>query len=332
MPDFGSLRTVELRKIWPHEAVDFTPWLAEHISVLGESLGIELEIIESEASVGDFSLDLLAKDLGTGRNVIIENQLTSTDHDHLGKLLTYAAGFEAGAIVWVSQAIRDEHRRALDWLNQHTDDDTAFFGVVVEVLQIDDSRPAFNFKPVVTPNEWLRGGIGSGGKSPSTRGEAYRQFFQSLIDELRDKHRFTSAKVGQPQNWYSFSSGIRGVLYSASFAQGGRIRVEVYIDLGEPSKNKLLFDRLFAERQPIEAAFGEPLEWERLDDRRGSRIASYFPGSIFEESQKLVAIRDQIIDRLLRLKRSVPPFVQKYIDDLAVAGAVSSGFGLNEDA
>lgn len=318
MADFGNLRTVELRQIWPREAADFTPWLADNIAALGEALGIELEITESEAAVGDFSLDLLAKDLGTGRNVIIENQLTGTDHDHLGKLLTYAAGLNAGAIIWVAQSIRDEHRRALDWLNQHTDDDTDFFGVVVEVLQIDDSKPAFNFKTIVTPNEWLRDGIGTSGKTPSTRGEAYRQFFQSLIDELREKHRFTSAKVGQPQNWYSFSSGIRGVPYSASFAQGGRIRVEIYIDLGEVARNKMLFDRLLAERHPIELAYGEPLEWERLDDRRASRIASYFPGSITEPPEKLAFIREQVVDRLLRLKNAVAPFVQKHIDDIVV--------------
>lgn len=323
MPDFGDLRNVELRQIWPHEAADFTPWLADNIAALSAVLGMELEIIESEASVGDFSLDLLAKDLGTGRNVIIENQLTGTDHDHLGKLLTYAAGFEAGAIIWVTQSIRDEHRRALDWLNQRTDDDTNFFGVVVEVLQIDSSKPAFNFKPVVMPNEWLRGGITSSSKTPSTRGEAYRQFFQSLIDELREKHRFTSAKVGQPQNWYTFSSGIRGVPYSASFAQGGRVRAEIYIDLGDVNQNKALFDRLFAERQQIELAYGEPLDWERLDDRRASRIASYFPGSIFESPEKLASIREQIVDRLLRLKKVVAPFVQKEIDDISVPDEIS---------
>lgn len=170
-----------------------------------------------------------------------------------------------------------------------------------------------NFKAVVTP------AIEPGPRTPSTRGEAYRQFFQSLIDELRDKHRFTSAKVGQPSNWYSFSSGVRGVPYSASFAQGGRVRVEIFIDLGQWSQNKLLFDRLLAERQAIEAAYGETLEWERLDHRRASRIASYFPGSIFEPPDKLASLREQIVDRLLRLKKAVVPFIQKLIDDIAVA-------------
>jgi len=176
-PQLGKLRNVELRTIWPHEAADFTPWLAENIGELGEAVGIELELTDMEAECGDFSLDLLAKDLGTGRNVIIENQLDATDHDHLGKLLTYASAYDAAAVIWVSRMIRDEHRQALEWLNQRTDEGTDFFGVVVEAIQIDESKPATRFRPVVFPNEWQKEGKASTAKANTTRGEAYRQFF-----------------------------------------------------------------------------------------------------------------------------------------------------------
>jgi hypothetical protein len=300
---FGALNRVGLREIWPHEASDFTPWLADNIEALGEFLGIDLELIEQEASVGDFSLDILAKDLGSSKSVIIENQLTQTDHDHLGKLLTYAAGFNASIVIWISESIREEHRQAMDWLNQRTDNETSFFGVVVEVIKIDNSKPAFNFKLVASPNEWQKNKKRQAQKvSVSTKGEKYRNYFQYLIDTLRDTHRFTSAKAGQPQNWYSFSSGVSGLTYGANFSQGGRARTELYIDLGDQEKNNFVFDQLFNVKDELESALGEQLAWERLDNKRASRIALYTDGSIEDSAAELERVKDWHIDRLLKLK------------------------------
>lgn len=311
MPDFGTLRTVDPRKCWPNEATNFTPWLAANIGELGRALGIELELVGSEADCGDFSLDLLAKDLGTDKNVIIENQLSATDHDHLGKLLTYAAGFDAGAVVWIAPSIREEHRQALEWLNQRTDTDTHFFGVVVEVLQIDDSRPAFNFKLIVFPNEWQKRTQPGGAKPTTSKGEAYRKFFQGLIDELREKHKFTGARIGQAQSWYAFSSGFTGIIYGASFAQGGRVRTDLYLNRGEAAENKALFDKLLSRKDQIEEAYGSPLEWERLDDRQASRVAVYFAGTIEDSPDDVLAIRQGLITRLLKFKKVFGPIIQQ---------------------
>ncbi len=303
MREFGDLKPVDIREVWSNEAREFTPWLAENIERLGQSLGMDLEVTGREADVGDFSLDLLAKDLGTGRHVVIENQFGATDHDHLGKLITYASGVDAAAVIWLTESVRDEHRQALEWLNRRTDTELHFFAVVVEVVRIDESRPAVLFKPVVLPNEWQRVARDTADHQVSPRGEAYRRYFQVLIDELREKHRFTGARVGQPQNWYSFPSGVQGVSCGTSFAQGGRVRAELYIDQGEADRNKALFDTLLGEKTGIEQDFGEPLEWERLDDRRASRIAVYREGSIDQPEQKLVEIRAWAVERLLRLKK-----------------------------
>lgn len=300
---FDKIQKVDPRSIWKHEAHDFTPWIADNINELGESIGIELEVTEQEADVGGFSLDILAKDLGRNANVIIENQLAITDHDHLGKLLTYASGYNADIIIWLSTEMREEHRQALDWLNQRTDSNTDFFGVVVEVIKIGDSRPALQFKVIVSPNEWQKSKKKQSNTASSEKSERYREYFQNLLDTLRETYRFTSAKKGQPQNWYTFSSGNKKFVYGHSFAQGSRVRTEIYIDSGDFDKNKAFFDKLFAEKESIETELGQKVEWERLDNKRACRIAIYRSGSIEDSSEELQKIQEWGIQTLLDLKK-----------------------------
>ena len=298
MIELDTINKVDPHSVWNHEAHDFTPWLAANLHRLGEAIGLELELVEREADVGGFSLDLLAKDLGRNANVVIENQLATTDHDHLGKLITYASGYDADVVIWVSTEIREEHRQALDWLNQRTGSNTNFFAVVVEVIRIGESKPALQFRVVVSPNEWQKSE-----KTISEKSELYRQYFQGLLDELRETHSFTSARKGQPQNWYSFSSGNKQFVYGHSFAAGNRVRAEVYIDSGDVDENNDLFDRLHADRELIESEFGDPLEWERLDSKRASRIAIYRSGSIEGSSEDLQEIHDWAIQNLLQFKK-----------------------------
>ena len=221
MKDFGELKRVQLREIWSHEANDFTPWLASNIEALDTALDLDLELTGREASVGDFSVDLLAKDLNSSKTVIIENQLSQTDHDHLGKLLTYAAGFDASIVIWVSKEVREEHRQALEWLNQRTDINTQFFAIVVEVLTIDDSNPAFSFKPVVFPNEWQKSERQKVTTPPSLRDLRVSIIFSRLVDELRETTGF-SAQAGGSRYRYDFPSGISNIKYRAAFHKVGK--------------------------------------------------------------------------------------------------------------
>ena len=295
----ATIEKVDIRSIWPNEASDFTPWLAENLSALGEALGLDLELESREAPVGGYSLDVLARD-GNGRPVIIENQLGPTDHTHLGQLLTYAAGFDANVIVWIAKVFRDEHREALDLLNHRTGEDTEFFGVEVELWKIDESRPAVNFNLISTPKQTVSGARAK--DVVSERQERYREFFQGLIDTLREEHQFTNAKKGQPQSWYSFSSGTSGFNYGANFNAGGRARVELYIDSGEQERNKRTFDRLEEQREAFESGLGDTLEWERLDSRRASRVSIRRPGSIDDDGGTLGEIQDWMIQKLLAFK------------------------------
>jgi hypothetical protein len=154
---FGRLRPVAAASVegWSHEAHDFTPWLAEHLDLLGEQVGLALRLREREFPVGRYSLDLLLED-GQGRTVIVENQFGQTDHDHLGKLLTYCAGAEADVVIWISETLTEEHVGALEWLNENTVAGVGFFGVELELLKIDGSRPAPHFRVAVQPNEWKK--------------------------------------------------------------------------------------------------------------------------------------------------------------------------------
>lgn len=301
---FGEITKVPLREIWLHEALNFTPWLAENLDRLSDALGLDLELTDREASVGDFSLDILAKDLSTTHTVIIENQLNQTDHDHLGKLLTYAAGFDASVIIWIAESIREEHRQALDWLNQKTDTDTLFFAVTVEVIKIDSSKPACTFKLVASPNEWQKNKKHRiQATSMSSKEEMYKNYFQKLIDALRISYKFTSAKVGQPQNWYSFSSGIKGIYYGANFAATGKARAEIYIDVADAEINESILQNFINKKEMYQSKFKEQICWEILDGKRACRIAIYKDGSILDSEQKLEEIRLWHIEKLLDLKK-----------------------------
>ena len=307
-------RMSDLRATWPNEAQHFTPWLAENLAELGEALSMELELQQIEAPVGGYNLDILAADLGSRRPVIIENQLETTDHGHLGQLLTYAAGFDAEAVVWVTREFREEHRQALDWLNQRTGDDTQFFGVTVELWRIGDSLPAPHFNVVATPNGWRKEAVRrtNNGETPdvSERSERYRSFFQALIDTLREKHKFTNARKGQPQNWYSFSTGYSHITFGANFTGQKEARIEVYIDFPEAYSNLKMLQDLQLHEEEIRSQLGT-LDWQRLDNRRASRIALTRAGNIDEDDDTLAEVQDWMVNNLLAFRRVFGPLLNQ---------------------
>ncbi len=316
MNEFGELKKVPLREIWSHEAHDFTPWLESNIEALGVALGLELELTGREESVGDFSLDLLAKDLNSSRTVVIENQLSQTDHDHLGKLLTYAAGFDDSIVIWISDEVRDEHRQALEWLNQRTDIDTQFFAVVVEVLKIDNSKPAFDFNLVVFPNEWQKAKRQETATSLSPKAEQYQAYFQELINELRERHDFTRAHSVLSRNFFRFSSGIKEIRYLASFVKGGKVCAAIDIMGPDQEKNKKLFDALEKRKTDFTPKFGDKLDWDRADDNKSSKIAVYCDGYIESSDSELEEIREWHIENLLKLKEVFTPEIERALEEI----------------
>lgn len=209
MADLGILERVDLRTVWQNEAFNFTPWLAEagNLAALSKALNLDLELVGTEVTVGPYAADILCKDTLDGANVLIENQLQKTDHTHLGQILTYAAGLEAKTVIWVASRFTDEHRAALDWLNESTHEGWSFFGLEIELWRIGASPPAPKFNVICRPNDWSR----------SVREEAARAENSSPTRVLQLKYwtayrEFMTAKNGwapkpSAQSWQSFSVG-----------------------------------------------------------------------------------------------------------------------------
>ncbi|MBM4054380.1 MAG: DUF4268 domain-containing protein [Planctomycetes bacterium] len=309
---FGNISNVDLKSIWPSEATDFTPWLSQNISVISDKIGMELELQEVEADAGGFSADIVARDISTNKIVIIENQFGTTDHKHLGQIITYASVLGASTVIWIAESLRSEHKAAIDFLNQNLKDTLKFFALEVSLIKIDNSNPAYIFSVVSQPLDHTTAYAKTVIDSSETM-EKYRAYFQALIDELRNVHKFTNAKVGQPQSWYTFASEKSKLYkYAASFAMGDRVRAEIYIDSGVKEQNESLFDFLFKKKEQIEKSFGSSLEWERLDTKRACRIARYRDGSIDEDTETIEDIRKWTIENLLKFKTVFPSIIKTW--------------------
>ncbi|MEO0953172.1 MAG: DUF4268 domain-containing protein [Pseudomonadota bacterium] len=282
MADLGRLERVDLRSEWVKEDRDFTPWLAqeENICLLGDTLNMSLEVEQEERRVGRFSADILCKDTGSTDAgwVVIENQLETTDHSHLGQILTYAAGLEARTCVWVAAKFHEEHRAAIDWLNEISGDDHQFFGLEIELWRIGDSVSAPKFNIVAKPNDWKRE-VGRSARSmePATLTETKRlqlEFWETLRERLAG-HQTLRSQNPQPQHWTTFSIGRSGMHLGAIInTREDRIGVELY--LGDENANAY-FEQLEEERETIEAEVNFNLVWMPLPDRRACRIIGHHP-------------------------------------------------------
>ena len=261
----GKIEKIDdLRTIWKHEAHDFSKWLAqeENLALLSKAIGIDMVLKETESSVGSFSVDLFASEEGTGRKIIIENQLEDTDHDHLGKIITYASGKGAEVIVWIVKRARDEHRQAVEWLNQHTDENIGFFLVEIELWRINDSLPAPKFTIIEKPNDWAKTMKVVEGLSEHQKMQL--EFWQAFIDYAFNndefKKTFTQRKA-QPQHWYDVSVG--SSVYHIAFtinSQKKKLGAEIYIH-----NDKETYEHFKKSAAEIEQEIGSEIVWREAN-------------------------------------------------------------------
>lgn len=305
----GKIDRVPLRDVWKHEAIDFTRWLEENIEVLNDILDLNLTTAEREKDAGDFSVDLVAED-DKGNTVVIENQLEKSNHDHLGKLITYLTAVGARTAIWIVSDPRPEHINAISWLNEGSA--ASFYLLKVEAIRIGDSAPAPLLTLIVGPSKEGRE-VGETKKELAERYEIRHQFFTGLLDYAKTKTKLHAGVSPSEYNWLATGAGVRGLSYNYSLTKHAST-VELYIDRGKDAEkeNKTIFDQLFAAKDEIERAFGEPLEWQRLEDRRACRIRKKLTiGGWRDEPSKWPAVYEAMVDAMIRLEKALKPHVQK---------------------
>lgn len=277
----GRLRKVALREVWTSESSDFTPWLAQedNLKLLGEAVGIELELESQEKEVGPFRADILCKDTATDNWVLIENQLERTDHSHLGQLLTYAAGLNAVTIVWIAERFTEEHRATLDWLNERTDENINLFGLEIELWRIGESPIAPKFNIISQPNDWSRTvqQAAAGGSEVSAHKQLQLKFWTAFKQHMETQGSFIRCQKPLPQNWTNHAIGRSGVHLTSIVSlwntetgvRGPEIRAELYID-GPSAKQE--FAALEKQRESIEKALGFALTWHNPENKATCRL------------------------------------------------------------
>ena len=274
----SKITKVDLRDCWKNEATDFTPWLAseENIALLSDALGMnELEVKAQEEHVGPFRADILCVDPGTDKMVLIENQLEKTDHNHLGQILTYAAGLDAVTIIWIAERFTEEHRAAIDWLNRITDKEFNFFGVEIELIKIGDSLAAPMFNVIAKPNGWSKDVKSSSNKSSNenrTEVENYRYDFWSAFCDYMKNNPSKLFKTQSPSYNYWMNIVIGRSAFQISLLVNTREQkatIQLYM---QEDADKIFFDALLSHKDEAEAALGVKLDWRRLDGKKASSI------------------------------------------------------------
>ncbi len=303
------IEITDLRKVWTHEAIDFTPWLAldENIALLSSAIGLDITVEETECAVGGFSTDIYAVETGTDRRIVIENQLEDTDHDHLGKIITYASGKSADAVIWVVKHARDEHRSAIEWLNNHTDLKIGFFLCEIKLYKIGNSKEAVKFDVVEKPNDWsnkIRK------ETLSTASHKFRyEYWTQFNDYAKKNEQFVEnfrSRKPSTDHWMDLSIGTSDCHLAISLIQKrASITLELYIN-----DDKSLFDKLEGHRKAIEKEAGIVFDWKKLPDKKASRIIV----------EKKVDFRDQkkwqsqfgwIIDNAIKMKKVFMKYREK---------------------
>ena len=310
MVELGKLEeVVDLRTVWPHETSDFTPWLAkeDNIAILADTLGLDgITVEETESSVGNFKVDIYASETGSDRTIVIENQIEDSNHDHLGKLLTYAAGKSANVIIWIVKNAREEHRAAIEWLNKHSDEDVGFYLCEVKLYRIGNSKPAVKFDVIERPNNWSRE-VRNSDAMNETELQRY-EYWTALMDYAFQSEDFAkefNRRTPTTDHWMDFSIG-RSVccIQVTQILRDNKINVGLYIR----SNGRDLSDALSNNKEEIESKAQMNFDWRFRPDNSLCRILIEKSVALTDRTQWNAQF-DWIIDVMLKMKKTFTPYL-----------------------
>jgi len=308
--ELGKLTEVDIRKVWQHEQYDFSSWLAEedNIKLLSEKLNLSLTDVETEKNVGSYRCDIICKDEITGKNVLIENQLEATNHDHLGKIITYASGLDASVVIWIVANAKEEHKSAIEWLNKHTDVDVSFFLIEVHAYTIGDSTPAPYFDIIEQPNDFAKQLKTLSNNTELNESQNKRlEFWEMFNDVLVKRGTPFNKRKATTDHWYSVAVGTSTCHISIDLVnREHKIRISLWIP-----DNKDLYDHLFAHKSDIEQGIGCELLWDKLDGKKASYIYTFIPGLDFNNQNNYNDLMNKVIDKVLLFKKTFCKYIPK---------------------
>ena len=306
--EIGKLKEVELRNLWKHEQYDFSEWLSqnENIELLNDILGLTLTDISKEVYVGSYRCDLVAVDESSGIKVIIENQLESSNHEHLGKIITYASGLDAQVVVWIVKNAKEEHRSAIEWLNNNTNSDINFFLIELHAYKIGDSLPAPYFEIIEKPNDFIKNNKVNGNKNELNKSQSERLIFWNRFNEIFiDKGKPFNVRKATTDHWYDVAIGSSSSHISIELINKEKhVRIGLYM-----VDDKEYFDKLFANKDTIETQLGIKLEWQRECSGNVSRVKYKLPGLDYDNHSNY----DELINKSIDIAANMQKVFKKYI-------------------
>lgn len=308
MAEIGRLIEVDVRELWKHEQYDFSNWLAKesNIEYLNEILGLTLIEVDKEINVGPYRCDIVATDETSGLKVIIENQLESTNHDHLGKIITYASGLDAKVIVWIVKEAKEEHRAAIEWLNNYTSSEIDFFLIEIHAYKIGDSNPAPKFEVVEKPNDFVKRSKNKDDGELNASQTERLIFWKQFNDRVALKGKPFNIRKPTTDHWYDIAIGTSAAKIAVDLVNKENcIILELYIH-----SDKDLYDSLYEKKNEIEGETGLTFEWNRLDSKKACRIKHFIYGLDFDNHSNYNQLMDEVIDKAIIMRK----VIQKYLN------------------